>query len=378
MIEVRPVKTARERMEFIRLVWRLHTGKPGWVPPLIADQKLALHPTKGEYFRHAGSGALWMAFRDGEPVGRIGAFRNEVHLKTTHDGAGFFGFFESEDDEEVARALLKQAESWLRSQGLDSARGPANFNVQEEAGVSIDAHELEPMVGMAWTPAYYRRLLEASGYRTCRDLLVYRLEWDWENEPAEELERWGKIENRILRKPGLTIRCLDVKRLPEEAKFLATVFGESWEGNWGHVPISEQEFLELHERYIRFLAPEMVLLAEVDGEPAGAWVAMPNLNEAIKPLNGKLWPFGWWRLLQAKKNIVNYRVMIMGVRPAFRHLGLPVAFILGFRREFKKIGGKTVECSWLLEENKDVLGVVERFHGRKVQTLRLYEKEISG
>lgn len=377
MIEIKPVKTARDRMEFIRLAWRLHEGKPGWVPPLIADLKRALDPVKGEYFRFAGSGALWMALQDGEPVGRIAAFRNEAHLKANQDGAGFFGFFESIDDAKVARALLSVAEAWLREKGLSVARGPANFNVQEEAGVSLDAHDLEPMVGMTWTPAYYRQLLEAAGYRTCRDLWVYRIDWDWANEPAEEMQRWAAIESRLLRRSGVTIRHLDTSRLPEEAKFLATVFGESWRGNWGHVPITEAEFLELYQRYIHFLSPKMVLLAEIDGEPVGAWVSMPNLNEAIKPLNGKLWPFGWLRLLRARKHIINYRAMLMGVRPAFRHLGIPLAFILQFRREFVKIGGKTIECSWLLEENKDVLGVVERFKGRKVQTLRLYEKDLT-
>jgi GNAT superfamily N-acetyltransferase len=375
MIEVRPVNTAAERMEFIRLVWRLHESAPGWVPPLIAEQKRALDPKKGEFFRQAGTGALWMAWREGEPVGRIAAFRNEVHLATHRDEAGFFGFFESIDDIEVAGALLRKAEAWLRQRGLKVARGPANFNIQEEAGVSFDAHDLQPMVGMAWTPDYYLTLLAANGYHVCKDLWVYRV--DWKSDPKHKIARWEAIERRALRRSGVKIRPVNFSKLKEESEFLAKVFGESWQGNWGHVPIRAEEFLEFYQRYRLFLVPETILLAEIDGEPVGVWVALPDLNEGIKQIDGRLWPFGWWRLLRMRSSIPRYRAMLLGVRPAYQHLGIPFAMVMRFRREFKRLGGELLECSWLLEENKDVLGVVRRMGGYRVQTLRLYEKELT-
>ncbi len=375
MIEITAVESRAQRAEFIRVPWRLHAGQPAWVPPLIADQRRALDPRRGDFFLAGNTGALWLARRDGEIVGRIAAFRNETHLRAHGDGVGFFGFFESVDDLEVTRKLLDVAEQWLRRAGLTTMRGPANFNIQEEAGVLLDAFELQPMVGMNWTPPYYRTLLEGAGYGPCRDLRVYRM--GWETEKRAETERLQRVAMLAEKRGGVHVRTLDLKNLAREAKHLAVVFGEAWHDNWGHVPISEQEFLTLYQRYRTLLVPELILLAEVDGEPAGAWVAMPDFNVPIKAINGRLWPLGWWHLLRARHTVTRYRTMMTGVRPQFRRLGLPLIFVARCRAELARRRATEVEFSWILDDNVEVTTVLERLGATCVQTLRLYEKALA-
>ena len=375
MIEIQPVETASARNAFMRLPWALHAGQPAWVPPLLADQRRQLDPRRGEYFRAGNSGALWLARRDGRVVGRIAAFRNEAHLRSHADGAGFFGFFECVDDAVVARRLLAVAEEWLRHAGLGRARGPANFNIQEEAGVLLDAFDLQPMLGMTWTPPYYRTLLEQAGYAPCRDLRVYRT--DWATERPEQAERLMRVARLVEQRGDVVVRNLDLRQLERESRHLATVFAEAWHDNWGHVPISAAEFLELYQRYQTFLVPELVYLAEVGGEPAGAFVAMPDLNVPIKAIDGRLWPLGWWKLLRARKKITRYRAMMMGVRPQYRRLGLPLIFITRCREELRRRGATLLELSWVLDDNVEIISSVERLGAQQVQTLRLYEKSLS-
>ncbi|MEY2881127.1 MAG: hypothetical protein RLZZ15_3507 [Verrucomicrobiota bacterium] len=367
--------TAAQRAAFIRVPWALHAGTAAWVPPLIADQRRALDPRRGEYFRAGNSGALWLARREGRAVGRIAALRNEAHLRAHADGAGFFGFFECVDDAAVARELLATAEAWLHATGLRSARGPANFNIQEEAGVLLDAFDLQPMVGMTWTPPHYRTLLEQAGYARCRDLRVYRMvEMDVQPERTARLER---VARQIAERGGVTVRPLDLRQLARESRHLALVFEESWHDNWGHVPVSAAEFLELYQRYKTLLVPELIYLAEVGGEPAGAWVTMPDFNVPIKASGGRLWPLGWWRMLRARTRLTRFRVMMTGVRPQFRRLGLPMIFAAKCREELRRRGATDLEFSWILDDNREVIESLERMGARRVQTLRLYEKALA-
>lgn len=374
MIAIEPVERAAQREEFLRLPWRLHADAPAWVPPLLSDQRRALDPRRGDYFKAGNTGACWLARRDGRAVGRIAAFRNETHLRAHADGAGFFGFFECEPDAEAAGRLLAAAEAWLRGTGLTTVRGPANFNIQEEAGVLLDGFDLAPMVGMAWTPPYYRDLLEQAGYAPCRDLRVYRC--DWASEQREQTARLAKVARQVEERGRVRVRTLDLGDLPGAARHLAIVFAESWRENWGHVPISEAEFLELYRRYRLLLVPELVFLADVDGEPAGVWVTMPDFNVAIKAIDGRLWPLGWWRLLRARRTITRYRAMILGVRPKFRRLGLPLIFVQRCRDELARRGATLLELSWVLDDNREVIAGIERFGGRCTQTLRLYGKDL--
>jgi hypothetical protein len=371
-VRIAPVKTRREREVFLRLPWRFYQGNSAWVPPLLFDVRPQLDPARGDFFKHS-AGEFFLAYRGTEPVGRIAALHNTRHLAAHADGAGFFGFFECEDDPTTAVALLGAAEAWLRGRGLAVARGPANFSIQDETGVLLDGFEYAPMAGMGYTPLYYRRLLEAAGYGKSKDLFVYRIHRDTWQEA--ELTRLCAIAERMA--PGVTVRPINMRDLPAESERLATIFADAWRDNWGAQPISQAEFMKYASQYRLFINPELVLIAERDGEPLGMVVAIPNVNEVIGKIDGQLFPFGWWRLLRDRKRVTTLRLFLLGVRASARRLGLPLLFL---RRYHELLGGAThlreMEFSWILEDNHETLALLNRLGGRRVQTLRLFEKSL--
>ena len=370
-IRVEPVRSRREREEFLRVPWRIYRGIDAWVPPLLLDQRQLIDPKSGPFFRES-EGAFFLARRGGEAVGRIAAFKNQPHLSVHADGTGFFGFFESIDDQDVAGALLAAAESWLRDRGLRGARGPANFSIYEEAGVLLDGFEHAPMAGMAYTPPYYRRLIEAAGYGKAKDLLVFRV--TREAARFDRIQRLAEVASRL---PTLRVRNVDMRHLRRETDFLATVYAEAWRDNWGRVPISAAEFFEAYERYRFFIRPELVYLAEIDGEPAGYFVAMPEMNVLLKRMNGRLLPGGWFPLLFGRGGIKRFRVFMTGVRPKYRRAGLPLIFLQRCQEELQRRGATLLEFSWVLEDNREVIAILERIGAARVQTLRLYEKALT-
>lgn len=371
MIKIEAVQSAQQRNEFIDFAWQIYRDIPPWVPPLRMDLRRMLDPRRGDYFRHGNSGQCYLARREGVVVGRVGAFRNEAHLRAQKDGAGFFGFFESIDDPAVADALLAAAADWLREHGLAIMRGPANFNVQEESGVLLDGFEHQPMTGMGYTPPYYRRLMETAGLRKVKDLYVYRMERT--GVADEQLDRISAVASR---RQGLVVRPIRLHQLPDECRRFARIFAEAWRGNWGLVPISATEFEEAYKRYRHFVVPELTLIAEVDGEPAGCALVMPDMNVLLKRLNGRLTLRGLWELWRGRRKIDRYRFFIAGVLPAHRRLGLPIIFIQRIRRILEQRGAQLLELSWVLEDNHEVIGLARRVGARRVQTLRIYGREL--
>jgi hypothetical protein len=371
-VEIKRVCTRAEREVFLRLPEKFYIGNTAWVPPLLFDLRPQLDPARGDFFKHS-AGEFFLAYRGNAPVGRIAALHNTRHLAAHADGAGFFGFFECEDDVATAAALLAAAEVWLRGRGLAVARGPANFSIQDEAGVLLDGFDHAPMAGMGYTPPYYRVLLETSGYRKAKDLHVCRIHRDsWQDT---ELQRMCALADRLA--PGVAVRPLNMRNLPEEAAKMAVIFAEAWKENWGAQPITQPEFLKYASQYRLFINPELILIAERDGEPLGMMVAIPNINEIIRRIDGRIFPFGWWRLLRDRKRVSTLRLFLLGVRTSARRLGLPVLFM---RRYHELLGGsatlREMEFSWILEDNHETLALLDRLGGRRVQTLRLYEKAV--
>lgn len=369
-VRIVPVRDRRGREVFLRLPARFYRDHPAWVPPLYADVGKQLDPRQGEFFKHS-AGQFFLAWRGPEIVGRIAALHNTRHLAAHDDGAGFFGFFECEDDPATAAALLRTAEDWLRQRGLKVARGPANFSIQDEAGVLLDGFEHAPMSGMAYTPPYYRGLLEAAGYAKAKDLLVFRITPEaWE---PQQFERMCRVADRVAE--GVTVRPLNMRDLPAEARRFEQIFADAWRDNWGTVPLTAQEFLKYARDYRLFLNPDLILVAERDGEPLGMMVGIPNVNEIVQRIRGRLLPFGWWRLLRDRKQVGGIRIFVMGVRSAARRLGLPILFIRRFHDLLMNSPHfRELEFSWILEDNHETIALIERVGGYRVQTLRLYEK----
>ncbi|AKC83733.1 hypothetical protein IMCC26134_14840 [Verrucomicrobia bacterium IMCC26134] len=368
---VTAVRGRREKEIFLKLPWRFYRGNPVWVPPMLFDVRAMTDPKRGDFFKHS-DGEFFLARRGGEVVGRIAALHNRKHLEAHPDGAGFFGFFECEDSLETSGALLIAAEEWLRGRGLKVARGPANFSIQDEAGVLLDGFEYAPMAGMAYTPPYYRALLEGAGYGKAKDLHVCRIDWGCWN--LEQFERICMIADRLA--PGVKIREVNMNDLPAEAGRMADVFAEAWKDNWGAQPISQPEFLKYASQYKLFIDPRLILFAEKDGETLGMIVAIPNMNEIIQRIDGRLLPFGWWRLLRERKRVKGIRLFLLGVKQKARLMGLPALFMRRYHELLMKSDYESLEFSWILEDNKETLTLINRVGGQRVQTLRLYEKPL--
>ena len=372
-IRVVPVETRRDREIFLKLPWQFYRNLPAWVPPMIFDVRSQIDPKKGDFFKHS-QGVFFLAWRGATPVGRIAALHNRKHLAAHPDGAGLFGFFESEDDHEVASALLATAEAWLRARGLTTARGPANFSIQDEAGVLLDGYEYSPMAGMGYTPPYYRGLLEAAGYHKAKDLHVFRM--DRASWREDQFQRAIRVAERV--SEGVTIRPVNMNNLPEEAGRMATIFAEAWRENWGAQPISQPEFLKYAAQYKLFIDPELILFAEKDGEALAMMVAIPDMNEIIKRIDGKLFPLGWYHLLTERRKCEGIRLFLLGVRQKARRMGLPILFMRRYYEILKHSKtAKQIEFSWILEDNHETLAMIERVGGWRAQTLRLYEKPLA-
>lgn len=371
VVVVSEVNGRREKELFLKLPWKFYRGNPAWVPPMLFDVRKQTDPKNGDFFKHSQA-AFFLARRGSEIVGRIAAMHNRRHLDVHPDGAGFFGFFECEDNAETAKALLTTAETWLRERGLKVARGPANLSIQDEAGVLLDGFEHAPMAGMGYTPPYYRGLIEAAGYAKAKDLHVFRI--DWARWNAEQFARINAITDRLAQ--GATVRELDMGNLPEEAARLAEVFAEAWRENWGAQPISQAEFLKYAEQYRLFIDPRAVLFAEKDGETLGILVAIPDMNEIIRRIDGKLFPLGWWHLLTKRKKLKGIRLFLLGVKTKARLLGLPALFMRNMHALLKQSDYETLEFSWILEDNHETLTLLKRIGAERAQTLRLYDKTL--
>jgi len=370
-VMVTPVVGRQEKEIFLKLPWQFYRGNKAWVPPMLFDVRAMTDPKRGDFFKHS-DGEFFLARRGDEVVGRIAALHNRKHLEAHADGAGFFGFFECEDNVDTARALLTTAERWLRGRGLTVARGPANFSIQDEAGVLLDGFEHAPMAGMAYTPPYYRSLLEGAGYGKAKDLHVFRIDRNCWNR--EQFERLSMIMDRLA--TGVKIREVNMEDLPAEAGRMADVFSEAWKENWGAQPISQEEFLKYASQYRLFIDPRFILFAEKDGETLGIAVAIPDMNEIIQRIDGRLLPFGWWRLLSERKRVKGIRLFLLGVKEKARSQGLHALFIRQVHDVCMSSSYETMEFSWILEDNIETLRLINRVGGRCVQTLRLYEKPL--
>ncbi|HEX7050395.1 MAG TPA: hypothetical protein VF188_09360 [Longimicrobiales bacterium] len=368
---IRPVRTGTELRRFIHLPWRIYADDPAWVPPLLMDVKSVLDRKKHPFHRHADA-EYFLAWRGDEVVGRIAAVVNHRHNEFHGEKTGFFGFFECLDDPDAAGALLERAEAWLRERGQERVRGPLSFSTNEEMGLGllIDGYAKPPVVMMAHTPRYYPRLVESAGYAKCKDLLAYWLDGP---KPPERLVQGVR---RLERKEGIRIRPLDMRQFKAEVGRIKEIYNSAWERNWGFVPMTDEEFEHLAHQLKPVVNPRLCLLAEVRGEPVGFSVALPDYNQVLKHLNGRLFPFGIIKLLWYRRKIDAARVLTLGLKPGYRRMGLDAMLYLRTFEEGVAAGYTRAECSWILEDNWEMRRGLERLGARIYKTYRLYEKTL--
>lgn len=372
-LRVAPAERGRARADFLRLPRALYADDPAWVPPLRLERRLQISRRR-PFFAHARA-AFWVAYRGPRPVGRISAQVDRLYLERHRDGTGFFGLLEAEDDPEVFAALSAAAEGWLRREGLTRVRGPFDLSINEECGLLVDGFGTPPMIMMRHGRPYYAARLEACRYRPAKDLLAYRL--------AGAVELPAVMRAAVDRLEGVHVRPLRRRRLAEELRTLREIFEDAWADNWGFVPFTAAEFAELGWALRFIVEDDFVQIAEVDGEPAAMLVLLPNVNELIRDLDGRLLPFGWVRLLARlrRRRVSGGRVALMGVRRRYQRtalgLGLACLVIDTARRAAVARGVREVELSWILEDNLGVRRLVEALGGEPYKRYRIYEKALA-
>jgi hypothetical protein len=376
-IEIRQHTPGQDVNDFIRAPFEVFKDDPVWVPPLNMIVKEQLSPVKNPLFQHADV-ALFTAWKNGRLAGRVSAQVDRNHLNHYNDNTGFFGFFDTINDEEVARRLIESAGSWVSKRGMKRLRGPLSFTINDEVGTLIDGFDTPPMFMMAHSTPYQGQLAEAAGLQKAKDIYA------WIFNIAEPKQRAVRAWEEINEMPEVRVRTADRSRLDDEIRTLLEVYHEAWSENWGFVPTTEAEGKKATDDMKFVLNQEFCFFYEIDGEPAGMCLALPNLNEVIKDLNGKLFPFGFAKLLWRLKvrHPKTARLVMLGIKKKYRNKkkygGLAFALCVEICKRGVKNGYDAAELSWTLEDNSPVNLTIRAMGGRKYKTYRIYEKSLEG
>jgi GNAT superfamily N-acetyltransferase len=376
-VEIRRVESKGDRKQFLDLPYRLYATEPRWVPPLRIERKEHIDPAKNPFFEHADV-QFFLALRDGRVVGRISAHVDH-NLNAFQDNRwGLFGFFECEDDPEVARALVDTAEAWLRERGRDRMVGPMDFTTNDECGLLIDGHERPPIILCPWQHPYYQRLLEEScGLQKAMDLQM----WELHIEGREKVHPaiW-EMADAVEPKHGIVVRPFRKRDLQAEVSRFLEVYNSAWERNWGFVPLTEKEVRHYAKQLKPVLDENWAMIAERKdtGEVVGAALTLPDFNQVLaKVKDGRLLPFGWLAALRNRKKIDRVRVFALGVKPEYQHTGVAARMYQLHYDAAEHTPQTWGEMGWILETNKAMNRGMEGMGGKVVRRYRVYERELS-
>jgi hypothetical protein len=374
-IEIRQHAPGADLKDFLKVPFGIYANDPHWVPPLhmmISDQ---LTPHKNPFFEHAQV-ALFTARKNGKLVGRISAQIDAEHQRRWNDGVGFFGFFDTVDDLDVGQALMSAAEQWLRRRGATRVRGPLSLSINEEVGMLVEGFDSSPMLMMPHHRPYQGAIVEACGLSKAKDLFAFR--YDVEDLPPRSL----KAHREINALPEVVIRTVDRKNLDSELALMLQIQDEAWRENWGHVSLTEAEGRAAVATLKLVIEKELAVFAEIDGKPGGMAIALPNLNEAIADLGGKLLPVNWVKLLYRLKvkRPKTARLILFGIRPEYRaqrrYGALAMAMVAEIQQRGRALGVEWGELSWTLEDNAPVNLLIRSVRGRVYRRYRIYERAL--
>jgi hypothetical protein len=376
-LQIRLVDTAGARKRFASLPFRLYRDDPNWVPPLRHAQR-KLFAGRTAFFDHAAM-ALFLAERSGTPVGRIAAVHNQAHSDRYQDGVGFFGFFECDpSDAEAARALLDRAEGWLAARGLTAVRGPVNPSMNHDCGLLVEGFDSPPMALMPYNPPSYGGLLESLGLRKCKDLYAYLIKNDTVQPGTEAGDRMVRLAAALHRRhPEVTLRRMNKGDYPRDILRFIDLFEEARHNNWGCVPLTPREIREMAAEMKPVLDPELIVLAEVRGEPAGALLAIPNFNPALAAVKGRMLPLGFLRFFRELRRADTLRVFGVAVTKKYRPLGVTAMLFLEAIIRSAGRSYRAAEASWVLEDNHmSDSSIRNALNPQRYKTYRIYEKPI--
>ena len=361
----------RDIREFVDLPYAMYKSSEHWIPPLKRDERNRLSPDHNPFFEHADV-RLWLARRGGRLTGRIASIDDRLHNETHRERVTWFGFFEAAD-ESTARALLETVEEWARDRGSTSVRGPANPSLNDTAGLLVDGFEHDPYILMPYNPAAYANYLEHAGYSKAKDLLA------WDIDLTVPLgERIQRVSERLMARHRVTVRTVDMssRGFAADLEHLKSIYRSAWSDNWGFVPPTDAEIRQLAMELKPVVDPNLVLFAEHEGRVVGCAVALPDINQVLKRMDGRLLPGGLWHFLRRRSIITRARVLLLGVLPEYRKSGLYPLLVSELHRRGCAGGYTRGELSWTLEDNTLVNAGIEAAGGRRHKTYRLYEKPV--
>lgn len=366
---VKPAVSRREKSEFLYFPWTLYRNDPNWVPPLLGSQKEMLgykfHP-----FYDNNQIQTFVAYRRGEVCGRIAAILNQAHFEKYHERRGYFGFFEAIDNQDVAKALFDAARSWLAERDVLALRGPMSPAMMYEIGLLIDGFDSPPTFMMAYNPPYYARLLDQYGFHKVQDLFSYMGYIDMLPQVQAKL---GPIAEQVKEYCNVHIRPLNRKRFTEDIEAFINVLNRSLVNHWGYIPMSPAEVRYLARGLRYLIVPELAIGAEIDGKLVGAVFGLPDYNVRIKKLNGRLFPFGFVRLLHNKAAIKRIRLLSTNVIPEYQRMGVALCLMSGLLPKAMQWGIQEAEFSWVAESNSLSRGSLEKGGTKLVKTFRVYD-----
>ena len=374
MIEIRAAKTGRGFRDFVIAADIVYSDDPLYVPQLAMERRAHLG-AKNPYHRHAKS-QYFVAYRDGKPAGRISAQIDELAQISEGGVLGHIGFADAADAD-ILGQLLHAAEDWLREQGAARVSGPYSLSINDESGLLIEGFDTAPRMMMNYARPWQAAAFEAAGYRKIKDLIAFRLDVA-RPFPAPVL----RVAEKAVALPGLTERPVDRRNLGRDLRIIMNIFNDAWAGNWGFVPMTEEEINYAAKNMKPLIRPEFARIVEIDGEPVAMIVALPDLNEALRGLGGRLLPFGWAKLLWRIKRpgLRGARVLLMGVREkdrgGFKSSAIGALLVSRLRDALAARGFQEVEMSWILEDNMPIIRLIESLGGVPYKRYRIYEKPL--
>ena len=372
-IEVSPVNTRKERDAFIKFPWRIYRNDPAWVPPLILERKAFLDRKRHPFYQH-GDAALFVARQNGEIAGRIMASDDPNYNSLHQSNVGCFGLFECIDNHDIATALFDAASDWLRARGRNEIMGPIDYSTNYVCGLLIDGFEHPPTILTSHNPRYYPPLIESCGFSKTKDWYAW-----WFSEFPEPAERLRKVAVARAGRHGVIIRPVNLRKIEDESRRLRTIYNQAWKKNWGFVPFTEAEFDHLAREMKPLIVPHGTLLAEIGDEPIGFVIAVPDINVALRHINGRLtcfgFPIGLIKLLYYKTKIRTARLVALGVVEKYRRAGIAETLVLGVMdAAFKR--GFTGELSMTLEDNFMINRFIEALGAARYKTYRIYSRPL--
>jgi hypothetical protein len=374
-IEISQVSSRRDRDAFIKFQWRIYANDPAWVPPLIVERKTFLNRKRHPFYKH-GDAALFVARRNREVVGRIMASDDPNYNSLHQSNVGCFGLFESIDDPDVATALFQAAAGWLRKKGRTEMMGPIDYSTNYVCGLLIDGFEFAPTILTAHNPPYYRELIESCGFAKEKDWYAW-----WFADPANGAKRLRRLAERSRKRRPVTLRPGNLKNIREESRRLRQIFNQAWQKNWGFVPFTEAEFEFMTNEMKPLLVPEFTWIAEIGNEPIGFTLCLPDINVALRHVNGRLtrfgFPIGLIKLLYYKRLIRKGRLIALGVVEKYRHAGVAEMLVLRIMEETMIKRGITGELSMTLEDNVMINRFVEAIGAQRYKTYRIFKRTLT-